>query len=198
MRMLAAAALLLAATAASGGELIHFSTPDGRAGMVDDPAKLPPGAIVVERHEKSVRAEEPGEALPGEPPPAHADDEAAGARPAGLFEPRPARTGGSAVRCLAAGLAADCASSDLDGAGDWCERGRSARSRIEQAEQAIERAEEELDDCKAASLRGGTCTRRYLESAELERESAEEALSSLEDACRDSGCLPGWLRGDCP
>jgi len=166
MRRLAAAALLLAATAASGGELIHFRAPDGRIGLVDHLSKLPPGAIVVESRETSERAEEPEEAPAGEPAPARADEGAAEAGP-------------------------------VDRARHWCEQGRSARSRIERAEQSLERAEEELDDCEVAALRGGYCTRRWLENAEVELESAEEALSSLEAACRNAECLPGWLRGDC-
>jgi hypothetical protein len=196
MRSLAAAAaLLLAATGASGGELIRFLAPDGRVGIVDHPSKLPPGATVVERRETTERAKERSEALSGEP--SAEGGEGAGAGPAAPLEPAPARKTESAGRCLAVGLDSDCTPSELRGASRWCEQGRSARSRIEQAERALEHAEEELDDCETASLRHGYCTRRWLESAELELESAEQALSSLEDACRDSGCLPGWLRGDC-
>jgi len=166
MRSVAAAALLLAATAASGGELIHFRGLDGRIGLVDHPSKLPPGAIVVGRRETSERAEEPEEAPAGEPAPARADEGAEEAEP-------------------------------VDPAGHWCEQGRSARSRIERAEQSLERAEEQLEDCEVAALRGGYCTRRWLENAEAELERAEEAFSSLEAACRSAECLPGWLRGDC-
>jgi hypothetical protein len=168
MRSVAAAALLLAATAAAGGELIHFRGPDGRIGLVDHPSKLPPGAIVVGRRETSERAEEPEPAAPAAEPARARADE-------GAEETEP-----------------------VDRPGHWCEQGRSARSRIARAEQALERAEEQLEDCETASLReGGYCTRRWLEGAEQELESAEEALSSLEAACRSAECLPGWLRGDC-
>jgi hypothetical protein len=196
MRSVAAAALLLVATAASGGELIHFRAPDGRAGMVDHPSKLPPGAVVVERREKTERAEEPAPASEASPP-ARLDEEAAAARPGGLGGLRPSGAREDAAVCLRLGLPGDCSPGQVRGAEHWCERGESARRRVEEAEQALVLAEEERENCETAALRGGYCSENPLEIAEQELEAAERSLSGLEDACRSADCLPGWVRDGC-
>jgi hypothetical protein len=198
MRSVAAAALLLLATAASGGELIRFRAPDGRVGMVDHPSKLPPGAVVVERREKTERAPEPAEERRDAPPPAQQDRRSGRglqARP-GDEEETSWRAADSA-ECLRFGLPTKCSAGKIQIAENWCERGRDARTRIERAEQGLEQAEESLEDCETASLRGGYCSRGRLEQAEVELEDAEAALAQLESDCRDRDCLPGWVRGDC-
>ena len=206
MRSVAAALLLLAAAAASGGELIQFRAPDGRVGMVDDPSKLPPGVVIIERREKAERAEEPDEPLGGASPPAQRNEALGGAqrnaaparaRVGEAGELGPAQKSGDAAVCLHFGLPAECAADQIRSAEGWCERGRDARGRIERAEHSLEQAEEAFDDCETASLRGGYCSRSRLDAAELEAEEAESALGQLEETCRDADCLPGWVRGDC-
>jgi hypothetical protein len=162
--------------------------------MVDHPSKLPPGAVVVERREKTERAEEPA---PEASPPARWEGESAEARPAGhgglRASPRPQDT----AVCLRLGLPEDCSAAQAQSAEHWCESGQRARRRIEEAEQALERAEEDLENCEVASLRGGYCSEGRLEDAQLELEDAERSLAGLEDSCRSADCLPGWVRDDC-
>jgi hypothetical protein len=196
MRIALAALLLLAAAPVSAGELIHFRSPDGRAGMVDHPSKLPPGAIVVERRAKTERADEPPPPAPV-PGPARRDEASSRAGSAALGDPVPARRSGDAAACLRLGLPADCAAGEIGEARRWCERGESARRRVEQAEQELEQAEESLEDCETGALRGGYCSEQRLESAQFELEDAERSLSDLENACRSGDCLPGWVRAGC-
>jgi hypothetical protein len=163
--------------------------------MVDHPSKLPPGAVVVERREKTERAAEP--AAPEPPPPARWDGEAAEARPAGHGGlPASSRPEDAAV-CIRLGLPEDCSADQVRSAEHWCESGQRARLRVEEAERALERAEEDLENCEIASLRGGYCSEGRLEHAQLELEDAERSLDGLEGSCRNADCLPGWVRDDC-
>lgn len=183
MRAFAGALLLLAAASAGAGELIRFRAADGSLGLVDHASKLPPGAIVLERSEK--RVADPRR-LPAAPfPEAEAVD-----WPAQQAKRR-------SSRCAHYGLPRDCDPGLIASADSWCDRGHGARAALERAGERVAEEEEDYEDCRTASGVMPYCSRHALDAAEAAAEGAEQALQSLEDACRAAGCLPGWVRGGC-
>jgi hypothetical protein len=174
-----ALAVLLSAAPAPAGDLIRFRAPDGTIGMVDSPAKLPPGAQVLGVSTPTKRAPD--------------DDTSAGsqehARDA-LLDP------GSEPRSGARRMHAPASSGDSGASASsagWCSRGRSATDRVARAEERLASAEEAYDRCDDGG-RLRECSRGSLDAAERELANAEENLSRVEADCRSSGCDPGWLR----
>jgi hypothetical protein len=165
---------LLLATAAAAGELVRFRASDGSVGLVDHPSKVPHGAVVLDHESREDR-------------PASADD-----APAPQSRPRAAairsRTGAS--------RRAPPAAPQSGSASTWCDRGTSAHAAVEQAEQRIEYEEERYDECDDGGILVA-CSRYRVEQAEEALEAAQQRLEQLEEACREAGCEPGWLRGDC-
>jgi hypothetical protein len=117
---LAAAVLLLAASAA-GGDLVRYRAADGTIGLVDHPSKLPPGATVLQTSKPTERAPDP------EPAP----------------EPLLQRNAPAQRRSFADPMSPA-------GSDSWCQRGRAAEQRIERAGDRLAMAEESYDRCNDA------------------------------------------------
>jgi hypothetical protein len=79
----------------------------------------------------------------------------------------------------------------------WCDRGHRAHEAIEEAQRWVEVDTERLDECNDSPRRDCDWLERQLEGRERTLERAERRLADLEAECRDAGCLPGWIRGDC-
>ena len=188
--LLLACALGLAAAApcASAGEIIRYRRPDGSVGLADDPAKLPPDAVIESRTEATPP---PAKVAPvtesGVGSPATSDDDA---------DARATRDDDArerATRCARYALRPACSDADLSRAGGWVERGRRSREAVEQAEQNVAWWEARLDECERQNAQLG-CPHKELERAQNELVQRERARDALEEDCRRGGCLPGWLR----
>jgi hypothetical protein len=166
-----AAALLLLAASAAGGDLVRYRAADGTIGLVDHASKLPPGAMVLQTSKQT------------EPEPSVEPEPAA--------EPAPARRRLFDRTARVKRRAADDepAAEEVE---SWCQRGRAAEERVERAERRLESAEESYDLCNDRPR--NECSRASLDSAEREVDRAQEAQSQVEADCRSSGCDPGWLR----
>jgi hypothetical protein len=167
---LAAAVLLLAASAA-GGELVRYRAADGTIGLVDHASKLPPGATVLQTSKQTERAAEPEPVPDAEP----------------VRERR--RLFDRTARAKRRAAADEPSAEDVE---SWCQRGRAAEERVERAERRLESAEESYDLCNDHPRY--ECSRTSLDAAEREIDDAQEAQNQVEADCRSSGCDPGWLR----
>jgi hypothetical protein len=178
--------LAAAAPRADAGEILRYRRADGSVGLVDDPAKLPPDAVVERRVETVPPPAKPapstGESVAG------SDEDDAAARAT-----RDEAARDRAKRCERYSLPPACSDADLSRAGGWVERGARLREAVEQAEQNVAWWEARLDECEGRNAQVG-CPRGELDRAQTELAARERALDDLEDDCRRDGCLPGWLR----
>ena len=179
MRRLALSLLLVLALPAAAGDLIRFRAKDGTLGMVDHPSKLPPGARVIDQRAATVSKPDL------EPAPAPASAGSSSDRGLRRRSPEP----------FAAVPAS--ASPEPSDSGTWCDRGHRAHEAIEEAQRWVEVDTERLDECNDSPRRDCDWLERQLEGRERTLERAERRLADLEAECRDAGCLPGWIRGDC-
>ncbi|HEX2485663.1 MAG TPA: hypothetical protein VHQ66_10200 [Myxococcota bacterium] len=180
MRRLALSLLLVLALPAAAGDLIRFRAKDGTLGMVDHPSKLPPGARVIDQRAATVSKPDPEPAAAPAPAPPSSSGRGLGRDTPAPFASVPASPGESGVD-----------------SGMWCDRGHRAHEAIEEAQRWVEVDTERLDECNDSPRRDCDWLERQLEGRERTLERAERRLADLEAECRDAGCLPGWIRGDC-
>lgn len=197
-----AASLLIAPAPGADGELLRWRTPDGREGIADDPARLPPGAEIVSRRERRpASAAGAGEDAGGvtTPDAALAPDAGASAATDDADVSGDADTGSRfeerldrAQRCESVGLAHDCSAEQLDVVAGWRGRARMARERRIRAEERLAEEEERWRRCQQ-ELVLVACRERALTAAEAEVRRLEAEEQRVHDECRREGCLPGWL-----
>jgi hypothetical protein len=164
------------ATTAEAGNLIHYRTPDGRAGWTDTAAKLPPGAVII-----SDRYEPDGQVTRSEP--ARAPHQWPGIRPAETPSERANAANSTATREL------------------WVARRRGAEREVKLAREEIAMWREM--GCSTAKRwsynspsRCSSLGDSYLAKAQQRLAAAEEFLGDglFEECRRSHGCLPGYIR----
>jgi len=183
-----ACGLASAAPRADAREILRYRRADGRVGLADDPAKLPPDAVVESRTETAPPPVKPAPATGSRVEAPGASDDDADAKAT-----RDAEARDRVRRCARYSLPPACSDADLARAGSWVERGARMREAVEQAEQNVAWWEGRLDECERQSAQLG-CPKQELERAQGELVTRERARDDLEDDCRRDGCLPGWLR----
>jgi hypothetical protein len=169
---------------ADAGELVHFRLPDGSVGLVDDPSKVPPGAVIETRPAAASPTVSPtpkaatGYKLP-QPHDGYWSDGVEAAR-------------GLSDRCRRFELPPGCSEDEVSWAGSWAARAEKLRTEIKQAEEHVDWYQRSYDECDRSAAR--VCSTRQVDHAKEELAARESALDALEEECKREGCLPGWLR----
>jgi hypothetical protein len=168
-----------AALRADAGELVHFRLPDGGVGFVDDPSKVPPGAVIETREFVAPPPVDPASEAPRPvvPRKTHGDIGSDGAESARSLSDR----------CRRFDLPPGCSEADVGRAETWAARAERLRSDVRRAEENVESRQRQYDQCDRSTAR--TCSTRLVEQAQEELAARQRALDVSSRDVRHLGFL---------